>query len=197
MYDFLDSKKILCDGQFGFRSKNSTSHAVHHHLSFVDKALEHNLVPLTVFLDFGKLFETVEFITLLSRLTGLRLGRTCVNLFSSYLHGRIIKVALSEAESSVSSVEWLKAPCWDLYLFYVNSLASHVGEEALTSFTDATLIKVIACCLVEVVHKADLALVRLRSFTVGSSLAVNASKKNYIIFSRRGRLLTFFWTFTH
>ena len=41
----------------------------------------------------------------------------------------------------------------------------------------------------EVAHKADLALERLSSFTVGSSLAVNASKTNYIIFSRTGRLL--------
>ena len=41
----------------------------------------------------------------------------------------------------------------------------------------------------QVVHKANLALELLHSFTVGSSLAVNTSKTNYIIFSRTGWLL--------
>ena len=71
MYDFLDSKKILYNGQFGFRSKHSTSHAVHHLLSFVDNAFENNMIPLTVFVDFRKAFDTVDFNTLLSRLSGL------------------------------------------------------------------------------------------------------------------------------
>ena len=43
--------------------------------------------------------------------------------------------------------------------------------------------------MVEVIFKANLALERLRSFTVDSSLAVNASETNYIIFSRTDRLL--------
>jgi len=88
LYDFLDSKKILYNGQFGFRSKHSTSHAVHHLLSFVDNAFENNMIPLTVFVDFRKAFDTVDFNTLLSRLSGLGLGSTCVKWFSSYLHGR-------------------------------------------------------------------------------------------------------------
>ena len=96
MYDFLDSKKILYNGQFGFRSKYSPSHAVHHLLRFVDDTLENSMVPLTVFVDFRKAFDTVDFNTLLNRVRGLGLGSTCVKWFSSYLDGRTIKVALSD-----------------------------------------------------------------------------------------------------
>ncbi|XP_065584469.1 uncharacterized protein LOC136043481, partial [Artemia franciscana] len=138
--------------------------------------------------DFRKAFDTVDFNTLLSRLSGLGLGSTCVKWFSSYLHGRTIKVALSDISSREFGVKCgvpqgsVLGPL--LYLIYVNSLASHVGVEALTSFADDTAITVTGSCLVQVAHKANLALERLRSFTVGSSLAVNASKTNYIIFSR-------------
>ena len=192
LYDFLDSKKILYDGQFGFRSKYSTSHAVHHLLSFVDIALENNMVLLTVFVDFRKAFDTVDFNTLLSRLSGHGLGSTCVKWFSSYLDGRTIKVALSDILSREFGVKCavpqgsVLGPL--LHLIYVDSLASHVGEKALTSFVDDTAITVIGSCLVQVVHKANLALERLDSFTVGSSLKVNASKTNYIVFSRTSRL---------
>ena len=91
-YDVLDSKKILYNGQFGFRSIHSTSPAVHHLLSFVHDVLENNIVPLTVFLEFRKDFDTVDFNTLLSRLSWLGLGSTCVKWFSSYLLGRLSKL---------------------------------------------------------------------------------------------------------
>ena len=58
----------------------------------------------------------------------------------------------------------------------------------LTSFVDDTAITVIGS-LLQIKRMANLVLEHLRSFTVGSSLAVNASKTNYIIFSRTGRLL--------
>ena len=152
-----------------------------------------NVVPLTVFVDFRKAFDTVDFNTLLSRLSGLGLDSTCVKWFSPYLHGRTIKVALSDILSREFGVKCgvpqgsVLGPL--LYLIYVISLASYVGVEALTSFADDTAITVIGSCLVQVAHKANLALECLRSFTVGTSLIVNASKTNYIIFSRTGRLL--------
>ena len=166
LYDFSDSKKILYNGLFGFRSEHSTSNAVHLLLSFVDNALENNMVPLTVFVDFSKAFDTVDFNTLLNRLSGLGLGSTCVKWVLSYLHGQTIKVALSDILSREFGVKCgvpqgsVLGPL--LYHIYVNSLASHVGVEALTSFVDDTAITVIGSCFVQVVHKDNLALECLR-----------------------------------
>ena len=152
----MDSKKILYNGQFGFKNKHSTSYAVHHLLNFVDHALENNVVPLTVFVDFRKAFDTVDFNTLLSRLSGLGLGSTCVKWFSLYFHGRTIKVAISDILSGEFGVK-CGVPHGSvlgllLYLIYVNSLDSYVGVEALTSFADDTAITVIGSCLVQVGH---------------------------------------------
>ena len=109
------------------------------------------------------------------------------------MHDRNIKLALSDILSREFGGKCgvRQGPVLGplLYLIYVNSLASAVGEEALTSFADKTEILLIGSCSVEVVQKANLALERLRSFTVGSSLAVNTSKTNYIMFSRTARLL--------
>ena len=59
---------------------------------FFVNALENNTVPLTVFVDFCKAFDTINFNTLLSRLSGIGLDSACVKWFSSYLHAGLSKL---------------------------------------------------------------------------------------------------------
>ena len=58
---------MLSEDQFGFRKGHSTSDAVHSLCDTVNKCFERGEIPLTVFIDFRKAFDTVDFNILLKR----------------------------------------------------------------------------------------------------------------------------------
>ena len=81
LYEYLDKLGILSESQFGFRTKHSAVHAAYHLIECVNSALERNLIPLTVFIDFKKAFDTVDFNLLLSRLACLVVREKCLDWF--------------------------------------------------------------------------------------------------------------------
>ena len=54
MYNFLCSKNILSNTQFGFRKDHSTSHAIHHSVNFINKSHRHNKHVIGIFIDLSK-----------------------------------------------------------------------------------------------------------------------------------------------
>ena len=62
---------MLYENQFGLRKDHSTSDAVHSLCDTVNKCFERGEIPLTVFIDFRKAFDTVDFDILLKRLQSL------------------------------------------------------------------------------------------------------------------------------
>ena len=61
IYEYMNSVGFLSNSQFGFRKCHSPVHVVHHLLDCVNSALENNLIPLTIFIDLKKAFDTVDF----------------------------------------------------------------------------------------------------------------------------------------
>ena len=60
LFNFLNQFNIICNNQFGFRPKHSTSSAL---LSFIDnvvKSLDNKEVLLSLFLDLSKAFDTLD-----------------------------------------------------------------------------------------------------------------------------------------
>ena len=53
----------------------------------VNSALERNLIPLIVFIDFRKAFDTVDFNLLLSRLACLGVREKCLDWFITFMVG--------------------------------------------------------------------------------------------------------------
>ena len=67
LYDHLMKTGMLSEDQFGFRKGHSTSDAVHSLCDTVNKCFERGEIPLTVFIDFRRAFDTVDFNILLKR----------------------------------------------------------------------------------------------------------------------------------
>ena len=193
LYEYLDKLGILCDSQFGFRSKHSTSHAVHHLLDVINGALEKGLIPLTIFVDFKKAFDTVDFELLLCRLSSLGIKDVCLDWFKSYLYGRSTKVMIDDIVSGVYPVKCgvpqgsVLGPL--LFLVYIDTLRFYMPEATVTAFADDTALTISAQSLEELVDKANRTLENLLVFTSLSYLAVNTSKTNYMIFSRVGKIV--------
>ena len=68
IYDYVTSKNIISETQFGFRKLHSTSHAIHHSVNFIKKSHLNSEHVIEVFIDLSKAFDTIEHKTLLCKL---------------------------------------------------------------------------------------------------------------------------------
>ena len=69
LYFFLNQSKCLFDAQFGFRPHHSTNHTLITIIEHIRSALDKNNFTCGVFLDFQKVFDTVNHDILLSKLS--------------------------------------------------------------------------------------------------------------------------------
>ena len=148
-----------------------------------------NYFCMTIFIDFKKAFDTVDFGILLDRLSKLGIRNKCLSWFESYLRGRSVKVVINNEVSQAYPLNCgvpqgsVLGPL--LFLIYVDSMRFFVPGY-LTSFADDTAITVIAKSLPDLIDRANSALKGLHTFVTLSKLAVNASKTNYMVFRRTG-----------
>ena len=84
LYDFLEKHSILFQDQFGFRKGYSTEQAILEITNTLGKALDKKLVTCGIFLDFSKIFDTVNNDILLSKLYHYGICGTPHNCFKNH-----------------------------------------------------------------------------------------------------------------
>ena len=88
LYKYMDSNSLFLNSQYGFRKNHSTEYAA---LEFVDriaKDLEAKKVPLSVFIDLSKAFDTLDHQILLKKLKYYGITGVALSWFQSYLSNR-------------------------------------------------------------------------------------------------------------
>ena len=60
IYNFLISKNILYEKQFGFRKSHSTSHAINYSVKYLADNLEQKKHVIGIFLDLSKAFDCMQ-----------------------------------------------------------------------------------------------------------------------------------------
>ena len=88
LHNFLVSKGILTDSQFGFRKGHSTAHAIHHSVDIIKRAHKLKQHVIGIFIDFSKAFDTLNHDILLKKLDHSGIRGTSNKLIKSYLTGR-------------------------------------------------------------------------------------------------------------
>ena len=101
---FLTDFNILSGTQFGFRRKNSTTHAL---LKFLDKvahSIDNRLHTIGIFLDFSKAFDTINHKILLQKLSHYGIRGKALEWFGNYLTERKQYVNINGQDSYQRSI---------------------------------------------------------------------------------------------
>ena len=139
---YLEKHNILSKFQFGFRKGRSTEHAIVEITDNFKKAIDKNLYMCGVFLDFSKVFDTVNHQILLKKLEAYGIRGTPLQWFTNYLTNRQQYVSLNNLESPKQTITCgipqgsSLGPL--LFLIYINDMPNCSSKLSFRIFADDT-----------------------------------------------------------
>ena len=89
VYNYFRDHKLFYESQYGFRKGHSTELAAIELIDRLSNYLDAGKVPISVFLDLSKAFDTLNHTILIEKLRYYGLNDTSLNWFYSYLQGRL------------------------------------------------------------------------------------------------------------
>ena len=139
--EFLENNKLLCQSQFGFRTKRSAVDAVAHIIERIRN--NHFKTQYTcIYLDLKKAFDTIEHSRLLRKVCNIGIRGNALTWLESFLEGRTQCVSVNECISGLQSVKYgvpqgsILGPL--LFIIYINDLESVCNIVQPTFFADDT-----------------------------------------------------------
>ena len=142
VYDYFNDNNLLYKNQYGFRKKHSTELAG---LEFHDKIvseLEKSKLPLAIFLDLSKAFDTIDHEIMLTKLQYYGITGISLQWFRSYLTGRRQYVQFKDSISSQSPLTTgvpqgsILGPL--MFIIYMNDIAHVTDKFHFTIYADDT-----------------------------------------------------------
>lgn len=139
---FVDIHKIFDDGQYGFRTKRTTSMALIEAVEEITNALDQKNIAVGVFIDLKKAFDTINHAILLNKLELYGIRGVTGDWIKSYLTGRTqyVKMGqhLSEQLGIVCGVPQGSVLGPQLFNLYINDIFNVSQSLKLILFADDT-----------------------------------------------------------
>ena len=202
LYQYFVDNKLFYDSQYGFRKGHSTEMAS---LEFTDRVL-HDLdkdkVPISVFLDLSKAFDTLNHSILLHKLEHYGIKGIALQWFQSYLYNRKQFVDYNGTFSTMSSISTgvpqgsVLGPL--LFIIYINDIKDACDKfhaiifaddsnllDSLCSFDVSAARNVYNKHLLSKNINTELALVH--EWLIINKLSLNIKKTTFMIFHHRQR----------
>ena len=138
----FEKNKLLFDNQYGFRPKHSTEHAALELIDRITNKMDTNEIPLNIFLDLSKAFDTIDHSILLNKLKYYGLKGSTLNLFQSYLSNRKQYTEIEDTTSTILPIQVgvpqgsILGPI--LFIIYVNDLPQCSNKFDFIMYADDT-----------------------------------------------------------
>ena len=203
LYDYFVKNNLLYDSQYGFRKLHSTELAS---LEFTDKIinnLDQGKLPLAIFLDLSKAFDTIDHSILIHKLHYYGVRGTSLDWFKSYLCNRTQFVQYNDCNSSQSKITTgvpqgsILGPL--LFIIYMNDISTVTNKFHFTLYADDTSLVEPLCSFTsdlnnqtEVADSINKELKLITDWLCLNKLSLNAKKTKLMIFHHRQRNITKF-----
>ena len=191
LYNFLESKKVFFDNQFGFRKGHSTNHAIIALTENVGGALDANNFAAGIFIDLQKAFDTVEHSILLQKLNSYGIRGVTNRLLKSYLSNRLQLVSINNTCSTPKITEHgvpqgsVLGPL--LFLLYINDLNLCIKHSSTFHFADDTSLIYSGSSLKKINKQVNEDLKNLNLWLRANKISLNTKKTEIIIFRPRNK----------
>jgi endonuclease/exonuclease/phosphatase family metal-dependent hydrolase len=104
LYNYFDKSNLFYDSQYGFRRRHSTELAA---IEIVDRLvtqMDKNEIPINIYLDLSKAFDTLDHNILISKLQFYGLGGSSLQLLKDYITNRKQYVVFGRYESELKTI---------------------------------------------------------------------------------------------
>ena len=192
---FLEVNRLLSQSQFGFQLKRSTSTAL---IDFTDQVLENmdkGCVTGTVFPDFHKVFNTVNYLLLINKLKSLGVAGKSLEWFRSSLTGGVKKTMCVNALSATAKVTMgvpqgsILRPL--LFLVYIDGVQSELQHSKMTMFADDMAFYCRENSPTNLQSKLNADLAAITSWLHNNKLTLNVTKSKFMVNGGRDKLSQF------
>lgn len=185
---FLEKFCLLSESQFGFRSKKSTTDAVHELTNYIVTNLDNQNKVIVIFLDIAKAFDTVSVSTLLEKLERMGVRGVALDLFADYLKNRVQYVKINKYVSKCMTIAHgvpqgsILGPT--LFLTYINDLCELKLEQGkIITFADDTALLFNGKNWEDVYKFAQLGFNKVATWLNLNFLSLNVEKTKYLTFT--------------
>ena len=189
--NWTDKYKILYCHQYGFRKFYSTLLALIEVTDLIKRFLDEKQYVIGIFIDFRKVFDTVNHDILLDKLECYGIRWHANKFFRSYLTNRRQYTLVNGIKSNFGYVNCgvpqgsVLGPL--LFLLYINDIKHAFGCDNVKLFADDTFLFTNDRNIYAAKEKASTLFEKNSRWCVANQLSINSEKTNFVLFHKKNK----------
>ena len=190
----LEINNILCDEQYGFRPKRSTSLAIFNYIKSITEEINRKKIVGAIYLDFAEAFDSINHDLLIHKLSDMGCNKRLLFWIKNYLKNRKIRTKLnntiSTTEPLICGVPQGSVLGPALFLCYINDLALTVRRLGLdvSLFADDAVIYCSNHDQQFIQMRLERALSKIIYWCKANFININIGKTKFCIYGTKSRV---------